>query len=134
MAGNTPGPDSHYTPEVEAQCKWYAYEGGWRELNHPVPSVDGLSVYLKKHRGTLYVWRDLFPEFAEILSFIKTHQVHEAASGALVGKYNSKIAAMMMTNFGEYVEKVTTDHTSSDRSMSPTRIEIVAATDDDSEG
>lgn len=109
MAGDTPGPESHYTPEVEAKCKWYAYEDGWRELGHSVPSVHGLAVYLKKHRDTLYVWAKRFPEFAEIMAFIKTNQVHEAADGALTGKYNSKIAAMMMTNYGGYVEKISSE-------------------------
>lgn len=109
MAGDTPGPDSEFTPEVEATCKWYAYEGGWQELNHAVPSIHGLAVHLKKHRGTLYDWKKKFPVLSDIMDFIQTYQVHEAANGALLGTYNSKIAAMMMTNYGGYVEKVSNE-------------------------
>ena len=89
------------------------------ELEHAVPSVFGLAVYLKKHRDTLYVWAKRFPEFQEIMSFIKTHQVHAASNGALVGSFNPKIAAMMMSQYNDYIEKISTDHTSSDGSMTP---------------
>ena len=55
-------------------------------------------------------------------------QERSLVRGGLEGKYNPAITKMMLTKHG-YSDKVEQDLTSSDGSMSPTRIEITAPDD-----
>ena len=87
-----------------------------------VPSLAGLALYLKVNKDSLYefarVDSELGREFSDTLKSIKEKQEFMLINGGLKSTFNSTITKLMLSNHG-YSDKVETDHTSSDGSMSP---------------
>ena len=120
----TAGRPTIHTPELVAAA-WHYLNGGWREANDPVPSVAGIACEIGVHRETLRLWaKDENNEFFGILSKIAEMQERELLKGGLSGGFNASITKMMMTKHG-YSDRVETDHTSSDGSMTPQTVERV---------
>jgi len=112
------------TPELTAAA-WHYVNGGWKDVNDPVPSIAGLACEINVHRETLRLWgKDQDSEFFGILCKIAEMQERELVKGGLSGGFNSSITKMMMTKHG-YSDRVETDHTSSDGTMTPQTVERV---------
>lgn len=127
------GRPTDYTPELVEKAWAYA-NGGWAEVGDPVPSVAGLACEIGIRRETCHVWaKDENKEFSNILKKIAETQERQLLRGGLSSAFNASITKMMMTKHG-YSDKVETDHTSSDGTMTPKVVErvIVKATDQDS--
>ncbi|HCT3692519.1 TPA: DNA-packaging protein [Proteus mirabilis] len=127
------GCPSKLTDELIAKAKEYLY-GGYESFGDVVPSVAGLSCYLAIARSTTYEYakQDSVQgrEFSDIVEGILSLQENKLINGGLKGDFNASIAKLMLAKHG-YSEKQEVDHTSSDNSMSPTKIVLVAGGNDD---
>lgn len=104
----------------------YYLKEGFRERGDVVPSLSGLACFLGTSRKQVQDWGKANPIFLSTLEAIKTSQENLLINGGLLGDYNPTITKLMLANHG-YSDKVESDHTSSDGSMTPiTKIELVA--------
>ena len=94
----------------------------FENVDDVVPSVAGLAVYLGINKATLYEYvkidSELGRELNDMLKAIQDKQEKMLLSGGLKSTFNSTITKLMLSKHG-YSDKVETDHTSSDGSMSP---------------
>ena len=130
MEQTTPNPvgrPSKYTPELLAKAKQY-------EANHKVagedevlPTIEGLAIYVGIHRKTIYEWLhdDDKQDFSDIVETVLAKQAKTLISKGLTGDFNSAITKVILSKHN-YSERQELDHTSSDGSMKPTVIELVA--------
>ena len=128
------GRPTDYTPELIAKAWEYA-NGGWQTVGDTVPTVAGLACELGINRDTCYAWgADAQKgEFSDILNKIAQTQERTLVNNGLRGEYNPPIAKMMLTKHG-YSDKIEQDLSSSDGSMKPAVIQLVAPNvDDDSD-
>jgi hypothetical protein len=128
MSGGRP---TLVTPELTAAA-WHYVNGGWQEANDPVPSIAGLACEIGVHRETLRLWgKDQDNPFFGILCKVAETQERELVRGGLSGGFNSSITKMILTKHG-YSDRVETDHTSSDGSMTPNfTVRIIRADEED---
>lgn len=110
------------------------YIANHQDFDDPVPSVAGLACVLGVTRGTCYQWAkdETKPEFSHILDELAQKQERQLIKGGLIGEYNSPITKMMMTKHG-YSDRMDSDLTSSDGSMTPAQV-VIRAADADSDG
>lgn len=120
MAGGRP---TDYNDEIQALADAYA-DGGFIECGDVVPSRAGLALELGISRNTLGNWEQ-HPKFLRTLGKIAHLQERISLNGGLKGDLNSTIVKLLLANHG-YSDKVQQDNVSSDGSVAPTRIEIVA--------
>ena len=101
--------------------------GGYEEIGNIVPSTAGLCCYLGVSKSTVYEWAKDTPEnkliplrveFSDTLKAIQTKQEMILINGGLLQQFSGVITKLMLTNHG-YSDKVQTDVTSSDGSMTP---------------
>lgn len=92
-----------------------------RELkyNQVIPTVEGLCSYIGIARSTVYLWikEEGKEEFSDIVEGINEIQHLLLQNGGLIGSYNPTIAKLLLAKHG-HSERTTSDHTSSDGSMS----------------
>ncbi len=107
-------------------CKDYIHEtdkGTLAYVDVKLPTVVSLAIYLNIMKSTVYEWisqdvslieneetKQLIRDFSDIVKEVEQKQEERLISGSLGGKYNPKIAGMMMSKHG-YVERkdVTSD-------------------------
>lgn len=79
-----------------------------------VPTIEGLALYLKVNRDTLYDWEATNRDqaFSDIISDLKAKQASELIDGTLTGKYNATIAKLILSGRHNYIEKREQDITS----------------------
>ena len=88
-------------------------------------------------RQTVYAWAEEKPEFSDALNHARAASAawweDQARITATTGDGNASVVIFGLKNrvADEWRDKVEQDHTSSDGSMSPTRIEITAPNADD---
>jgi putative protein p17 len=135
MSGKTKRPIGRPCELNEAVIEkaWLYLKGGYKEQGNAVPSIAGLAFALGKSRDTMYEWATQNDEFSDILKCIATTQEMLLIDGGLNGDFNAPFAKMLMSKHG-YSDKVEADMKSSDGSMSPTVIELIAVGDDESTG
>lgn len=108
--------------------------GGYEAVGDVVPSVAGLACYLGVSRKTVYEWVKESTDLSDTLEGILAMQENKLINKGLNGDFNPTITKLMLANHG-YSEKQEVDHKSSDSSMSPTKIVLVAGgSNDGSEG
>lgn len=69
-----------------------------------IPTIEGLSLYLKVRRSTVYEWIEKYEEFSDIVDEIMAVQAQRLLENGLSGIYNSKIAQIMLSKHG-YIER-----------------------------
>ncbi|EOX2922846.1 DNA-packaging protein [Providencia stuartii] len=104
--------------------------GGYETVVDVVPSVAGLACYLGVSRSTVQQYAKENEDFSGTLEAIKTLQENRLINKGLIGEFNPTITKLMLANHG-YSEKQEVDHKSSDSSMSPTKIVLVAGGSND---
>lgn len=124
----TAGAPTKYTPEIQKAADEYV-NGGFVEVGDVVPSRAGLAIHLDLSRNTLGNWES-HPKFLRTLEKVNFLQERISLNGGLSGNLNSTIVKLLLANHG-YSDKQQNDHTSTDGSMSPTRIELVAGVKND---
>ena len=124
---NPVGRPSKYTEEVLEKARAYAKNHLVDGSNDVIPSIEGLSIYLGISRETVRDWAKQ-PEkaaFSAIVEEMMAKQARALFNGALRGELREKTSSMMLSKHG-YSEKQEVDLSSSDGTMRPTVIELVA--------
>lgn len=118
------GRPTKYTEELIAKASGYVEYAYQQEK---LPSLEGLALYLKIRRSTIYEWaKD--PEkgvFSDIVEDILTNQAETLINKGLKGEYNSSITKVILTKHN-YSDRQEVDLSSSDGTMRPQVIELVA--------
>jgi hypothetical protein len=108
-----------YNAKILEDAQYYLEN--YEELGDVIPTVAGLACELKIARETVYDWasKPEHKEFSDIVKDIASTQERKLVNGGLSSSMNSQITKMMLTKHG-YSDKVDLDHSSKDKSMSPT--------------
>ena len=112
----TIGRPTKYNAEIQAAADRYLAE--YKDLGQVVPTVVGMALSIGVSKATIYTWTEAHPEFLNTVRDCAGIQERELITGGLNGKHNSTIAKLLLHNHG-HNDKVSTDVTSSDGSMSP---------------
>lgn len=94
-----------------------------------LPTIEGLAVYIKVHRDTIYQWEKEHPKFSDILGELRHRQAEALINNGLSGDYNSTIAKVLLSKHG-YKEEVKTEQEHSG-TIGFTGIQIVKPDDPD---
>ena len=93
-------------------------------------SLTAAMAELGYHRQTAYDWQDKYPEFSDAVKIGQAKRqlfLERRLLSADVGPVvTSSIFALKNTGTGDWRDKQEVDHTSSDGSMTPQRVELVA--------
>ena len=123
------GRPSQYTDELVSKA-WDYVKGGWEIAGDRVPSVAGLACEIGIHRETCYDWAKQEDKvFSDILKAIAQKQERELLNNGLDGTFNPPITKMMLSKHG-YSDRVETDHSSKDGTMTPAVVERVIVNPD----
>jgi len=120
----TAGRPSVYGPDILKKARGYLTS--FKDMGDVVPSIAGLACVIGVTRETCRAWGNdpEKAEFSAILLELAQRQERELLNNGLAGNFNAPITKMMLTKHG-YSDKVETDHTSSDGSMTPQVVERV---------
>lgn len=69
-----------------------------------LPTIEGLAVFLKVARSTIYEWQKKYPEFSDIIERLQSIQAERLLNNGLSGTYNSTIAKVLLTKHG-YIDR-----------------------------
>jgi len=100
------------------------YLENYQSMGDIVPSFAGLADELGVRPDRCTAWGSKNPEFQAMLDKINAKQHRLLLAGGLGGTHNSNICKLMLSKHG-YSDKQEIDQTSSDGSMTPTKIEIL---------
>ena len=92
------GRPTKLTPELKATANTYL--DVYKDLEHAVPSAQGLAIFLGVSEGSLYNWGDKDPEFLGTLDDIQTRQHFQLVNCGLTNDFNSAITKLMLANHG----------------------------------
>lgn len=109
MAGGRP---TKYNQEILDNSREYL-DGGYQECGDVIPSIEGLSLYIKITRTTIYDWKthEDKEEFSDILDEILAKQMSLCINEGLKGEFNATIAKLVLGKHG-LSDKVQQDVTS----------------------
>lgn len=112
------GRPTKLTPELIKKAQayiWVSKENngaGWKQVNgEVVPTIEGLAMFLKVHRDTIYSWGKQNEQISDIIEAIKQEQAVTLISGGLRGAFNATISKLLLSSKHGYVEKTETDVT-----------------------
>ena len=83
-----------------------------QKLRVNLPTIEGLALYLKTHRDTLYEWEKQHPQFSDILAYLRHKQLVMLINKGLSNDYNHSIVKVLLSKHG-YTEKQETEHSGS---------------------
>lgn len=69
-------------------------------LKVKLPSIEGLALYLKISRSTVYAWQKEHEEFSYIIETLLQKQAQALLNNGLSGAYNSTISKVILTKHG----------------------------------
>lgn len=69
-----------------------------------LPTIEGLAIYLKCHRDTLYAWEKENKAFSDILEDLRKAQANKILQNSMMNRYNSTISKLMLSKHG-YIEQ-----------------------------
>jgi hypothetical protein len=78
-----------------------------------IPTIEGLSLYLKIHKDTIYDWEKKYKPFSDVINILRAKQVDNLINKGLSGDYNPIIAKVLLSKQG-YSEKTETNITTQD--------------------
>jgi hypothetical protein len=78
------------------------------KLKVKLPTIEGLALYLKIHKDTIYEWEKIHEEFSDVIALLRAKQAEALINNGLSGDYNSTIAKVLLSKHG-YKEEVKTD-------------------------
>lgn len=94
-----------------------------------LPTIEGLALYLKIHKDTVYAWEKEHEEFSDVISELRQKQAEALINNGLSGDYNPTIAKVLLSKHG-YKEEVKTEQEHSG-TIGFTGIQIVKPDDSD---
>ncbi len=98
------------------------YINDFKSQGDAIPSVAGLSRWLKVSRDSLYEWSSRYPTFSDTLEKLLAEQERLALNMGITGEWNGTICKLVLSNHG-MIEKKQIDNVSTDGSMSPDSID-----------
>lgn len=115
MAGGRP---ATYGGDILTKARGYLTS--FEDMGDPVPTIAGLACVLGVTRETCYAWASdpEKPEFSDITKELAQRQERALVANGLRGSFNAAVTKMLLAKHG-YSDRVETDHTSSDGSMTP---------------
>ena len=78
-----------------------------------LPTIEGLAIYLKLHKDTIYDWEKKYKPFSDVINILRAKQVERLINNGLSGDYNPIIAKVLLSKQG-YSEKTETNITTQD--------------------
>jgi len=75
-----------------------------------LPTIEGLAMELDIARSTLYLWKEEYAEFSDIIDKVMEKQANMLIQSGLSGDYNPTIAKVLLTKHG-YRDAIDTDIT-----------------------
>ena len=69
-----------------------------------LPTIEGLAIYLKLHKDTIYEWEKKYKPFSDVINILRAKQVERLINNGLSGDYNPIIAKVLLSKQG-YSEK-----------------------------
>ncbi len=134
--GNNGGAPSKYKPEycdaiveffdIEPYIEIEASNGRVDRLPNKLPTFERFASDIGVVVQTLHNWCSEYPEFLEAHNKASQLQKEILVQNGLIGGYQSNFAIFVANNFTDMQTKQQVDNISSDGSMKPTRIELVA--------
>jgi len=113
-----------YSQEIVDKAR--AYITDFEKYDDMIPSIEGMAEHLGLHRDTLYDWaKQESKEFSDILGRCMQVQQKTLINKGLSNTFNASITKLVLGKHG-FHDKMDQDLTSSDRSMQPNVIELVA--------
>ena len=113
-----------WSEEIEEKATRYIID--YQIYGDMIPSIEGMAEHLELHRDTLYAWaKDKDKGFSDILGRCMQVQAKTLVNNGLNNTFNSAITKLVLGKHG-YHDKMEQDITSSDGTMKPTIIELVA--------
>ena len=113
-----------YSKEIVEKARAYIID--YEMYGDMIPSIEGMAEHLGLHRDTLYDWaRQDSKEFSDILGRCMQVQQKTLVNKGLNNTFNSAITKLVLGKHG-FHDKMDQDLTSSDKSMQPNVIELVA--------
>jgi len=113
-----------WSEEIEEKATRYIID--YQIYGDMIPSIEGMAEHLELHRDTLYEWaKDKDKGFSDILGRCMQVQAKTLVNNGLNNTFNSAITKLVLGKHG-YHDKMEQDITSSDGTMKPTIIELVA--------
>jgi hypothetical protein len=85
-----------------------------RIINVKIPTIEGLAAHLEIAKSTLYLWKEKYQEFSDVIEQLLSIQASRLVDNGLSGNYNPTIAKVLLTKHG-YREG--TDMTSNDKQL-----------------
>ena len=67
-----------------------------------LPTIEGLALYLKSHKDTLYEWAKVHSEFSDVLSYLRQKQAVALINKGLSSDYNQAIVKILLSKHGYY--------------------------------
>ena len=116
------GCPTKYNKRIAGKAKEYLRT--YKELDEPIPTLAGLSLFLKLDRETLYRWSDKYADICGTLRDLKDIQERELLKGSLTGTYNSTIAKLILHKH-DYSERKDIDVTSNGNTVDSVQREIM---------
>lgn len=106
------GRPTKYSQEILDKTEYYIQNYKSDEFEEVIPSVEGLSCYLKIRRSTLYDWKgqDDKESFSDMLDELISIQGRVLMNKGLSGEFNSNITKLVLSKHG-YHDKSETDVT-----------------------
>ena len=90
------GRKTAYKHNMLRRAKEYI-NGGYKELEHPLPTVIGLARALNVHRSTIYEWvKDKSHPFYDTFKHCNDAQHLELINKGLIGEFNSNITKLIL--------------------------------------
>lgn len=122
------GRPSKYSDQIAD--KVYDYLGGFVPEEGQVPSIptlEGFALFVGIVPSTLHKWRkeEGKEKFSEALEYLLAQQKQMLLHYGLLGSYNSTLAKLILSANHGVSETVKNDHSSSDGTFAPTRVELV---------
>lgn len=106
---NKVGRPSKYNEEILELAREYLKTFAKRK--EVIPTLEGLALYIKISRETVYAWRDEHKEFSDIVGEILAAQAFGLINGGLRGELNPTITKLILSGKHGYVEKSEQDLT-----------------------
>lgn len=77
--------------------KFTAYK---EKVTVKIPTIEGLSIYLKCHKDTIFEWDKIHQEFSDLLNVLRATQADRLINNGLSGDYNPMIAKLILHKHG----------------------------------
>ena len=70
------------------------------KLKVNIPTIEGLALFLKINKDTIYEWCKIHPRFSDVIDDLRAKQANALLNKGLSGDYNPTIAKVLLTKHG----------------------------------